>query len=170
MTAKPCFQTTHLALVINWGLLPDLRDDSIPPKDNVFSAGILQLEPSLHTGPFMNTTLAVKADSWVISGRAFPQSGHRVEWFRHIVQVEWVGPGLILTSLWAPGLGHLPHPRVGSVVSTSRPHEFPTALLVRDTWHDLVYKRVRTAHLKVHGAGGQSFHLLNPSTVCPPQS
>lgn len=48
---KLCFQTTHLTLVINWGFLPDLRDDSIPPEDNVFSAGILpRLEPSPHTG------------------------------------------------------------------------------------------------------------------------
>lgn len=91
-----------------------------------------------------------------------------------MVQAPWEGPDLVLSLPWVPGPGHPPRPGAGPVVSSSQPHQLPSTLKMRGAWHDLVYRRVKTAHLQVHEGWGAEFggkqgklHLLSPCYMPP---
>lgn len=60
---KTLLSTIHLTLIINWGVLPALGDDLMPPEVRVFPARMLQLGPSLHTSLPTGTERGQKAGS-----------------------------------------------------------------------------------------------------------
>lgn len=126
---------THLALVINWGFLPDLRHDSIPPKDQVFSAGILPLEPALHTGfSGPKTGLPLRELPPGASPRHAPR-WHRVR----LCSVGGAGAGVTL------GLN--------SSVSRAQPHQLPSVLTAKALGMTLS-TRGSNSPSSVHGGRG----------------
>lgn len=105
---KILLRTTHLALVINWGFLPDLRHDLRPPKDKAFSAGVLQLEPSLHTGlqtgsrPSSLRELPQGASpSKHRGGTLYRFGGRGQSWCYHLLELQ---------VQWSPALSHINSP------------------------------------------------------------